>query len=77
MTLAADRVASSAPAATDANLGAVLAAAGLEMMTTHPEKLRRVQEAAAAHVPSQRVPRERKPMPPVSDEPLVQVETQR
>ena len=67
----------SAPAATatDASLGTVLAAAGLEMMTTDPEKLRRVQEAAATYAPPQRVPRERKPMPPVSDEPLVQVET--
>ena len=53
----------------------VLAAAGLMLATTDPEKLRAVQEAAAQIAPQPRVPRERKPAPPVSNEPLIQVET--
>jgi ribonuclease E len=57
------------------SLEQALAAAGLMMATTDPEKLRKVQEAAASVVPAPRVPRERKPMPPVSTEPLEQVET--
>jgi ribonuclease E len=44
---------------------------------TDPDKLRLAQEAAAQHVPAPRVPRERKPLPPLSNEPLVQVETRR
>jgi ribonuclease E len=55
----------------------VLSAAGLTLASTNPEKLRAAQEAAAQIVPAQRKPRERKPSPPVSNEPLVQVETQR
>ncbi len=62
-------------AARSESLEQALAAAGLMMATTDPEKLRKVQEAAASSVPAPRVPRERKPMPPVSNEPLVQVET--
>ncbi len=53
----------------------VLAAAGLTLAVTDPQKLRAAQEAAAQIVPAPRVPRERKPLPPVSSEPLVQVET--
>ena len=53
----------------------VLAAAGLMLAVTDPEKLRAAQEAAATIVPTPRVPRERKPLPPISSEPLVQVET--
>jgi ribonuclease E len=55
----------------------MLAAAGLSMAVTDPAKVRAAQEAAAAAATSQRirVPRERKPLPPVSSEPLVQVET--
>lgn len=53
----------------------VLAAAGLTLASTDPEKLRAVQEAAAQVVPQARVPRERKPAPQVANEPLVQVET--
>ena len=56
-------------------LEAVLAAAGLTLASTDPEKLRAVQEAAAQAVPQPRVPRERKPAPALSEEPLVQVET--
>jgi len=55
----------------------VLAAAGLTLAVTDPEKLRAAQEEAAKYVPPARVPRERKPLPPVSSEPLVQVETRR
>ena len=58
-------------------IDAMLNAAGLTLASTDPEKLRAAQEAAALIQPAQRVPRERKPLPPVSDEPLIQVETQR
>jgi ribonuclease E len=59
------------------NLRDVLSAAGLTLAVTDPEKLRVAQEAAARIVPAARVPRERKPLPPASTEPLVQVETRR
>ena len=59
------------------NLEDVLKSAGLTMAVTNPEKLRQAQEASASLVPAPRVPRERKPAPPVSSEPLVQIETQR
>jgi ribonuclease E len=55
----------------------MLSQAGLTLATTDPVKLRAAQEAAAAFVPAPRVPRERKPLPPQSTEPLVQVETRR
>ncbi len=55
----------------------MLAAAGLQMASTDPAKLRAVQEATAQVSAPTHVPRERKPMAPVSSEPLVQVETQR
>jgi ribonuclease E len=58
-------------------LQSMLAAAGLTLATTDPEKLRAAQEAAARIQPPPRVPRERKPLPPVSNEPLIQVETNR
>ena len=57
------------------SLEQALSSAGLIMAVTDPDKLRRVQEAAAALVTAPRVPRERKPAPPISNEPLVQVET--
>jgi ribonuclease E len=53
----------------------MLAAAGLTLAVTDPEKLRVAQEAAARVTPMPRVPRERKALPPVSNEPLIQVET--
>jgi ribonuclease E len=59
------------------NLQQVLAAAGLTLAVTDPDKLRVSQEAAARIVPAPRVPRERKTLPPVSNEPLIQVETHR
>jgi ribonuclease E len=67
-----------APAAKPADLNAILEAAGLTLAATDPAKLRAAQEAAsqAASTPV-RVPRERKPLPPQADEPLVQVDTRR
>lgn len=59
------------------SLREVLAAAGLTLAVTDPDKLRVAQEAAARIVPSPRIPRERKPLPPLSTEPLIQVETRR
>jgi ribonuclease E len=58
-------------------LNAMLNAAGLTLASTDPDKLRAAQEAAARIQPPPRVPRERKPLPPVSNEPLIQVETHR
>ena len=55
----------------------VLASAGLTLAATDPEKLRAAQEAAAKIAVAPRQPRERKPLPPQSDEPLIQIETQR
>ena len=55
----------------------MLSGAGLTLASTDPEKLRAAQEAAARIQPAPRVPRERKPLPPVSNEPLIQVETNR
>jgi len=59
------------------DLNAVLGSAGLTLAATDPEKLRLAREAAANVVPPVRKPRERKPLPPQSDEPLIQVNTQR
>jgi ribonuclease E len=53
----------------------MLSVAGLVQASTNPEKLRAAQEAAALIVVAPRVPRERKPLPAPSTEPLVQVET--
>jgi ribonuclease E len=53
----------------------VLGSAGLTLAATDPAKLRAAQEAAAKAAPPVRVPRERKPLPPQVDEPLVQVNT--
>ncbi|HJW55516.1 MAG TPA: Rne/Rng family ribonuclease [Burkholderiaceae bacterium] len=55
----------------------VLQAAGLTLASTDPEKLRAAQAAAANAVPAARAPRQRKPLPPQPDEPLIQVETGR
>jgi ribonuclease E len=57
------------------DLADVLRAAGLQLASTDPERLRIAQEEAAKIVVAPRVPRERKPLPPQSSEPLVQVET--
>ncbi|WP_300759497.1 Rne/Rng family ribonuclease [Janthinobacterium sp.] len=72
-------VLAAAPVVTPApvDLNAVLGSAGLTLASTDPEKLRLAREAAAKAVPPVRKPRERKPLPPQSDEPLIQVNTQR
>jgi ribonuclease E len=75
-------VAAAAPARSNASmplqeLNGMLNAAGLTLASTDPEKLRAAQEAAARVQPAPRVPRERKPLPPASSEPLIQVETNR
>ena len=59
------------------DLRQMLQAAGLELASTDPVKLRTAQESTEKIVPVQRVPRERKPLPPASSEPLVLVETRR
>ncbi|MDR9847195.1 Rne/Rng family ribonuclease [Herbaspirillum huttiense] len=69
--------ASTGNAARSESLEQMLSQAGLTLATTDPVKLRAAQEAAAAFVPAPHVPRERKPLPPQSTEPLVQVETRR
>jgi len=61
----------------EVDLGEVLAAAGLVLAATDPEKLRAAQAAAAQSAAPPRVPRERKPLPKLPTEPLVQVETRR
>jgi len=64
-----------AAAAANLSLEQTLAAAGLMMATTDPEKLRRAQEATASIGQVARTPRERRPVAPASEEPLVQIET--
>lgn len=58
-------------------LNAMLNQAGLALAGTDPEKLRAAQAAAALIVAPVRVPRERKPVTPVSSEPLVLMETKK
>ncbi|NML63130.1 Rne/Rng family ribonuclease [Massilia sp. RP-1-19] len=58
-----------------ADINELLGSAGLVMASTDPAKLRAAQEAAAQVAPPARKPRERKPLPPQADEPLIQVDT--
>lgn len=58
-----------------ASLDTALAAAGLVWVNTDTDKLRAAQAAAAQIVQPVRVPRERKPLPPVDATPMQQVET--
>jgi len=76
VTTAAPAASASASMSLD-QLRDVLASAGLTLAVTDPEKLRAAQLVAADIIPAPRVPRERKPLPPMSNEPLVQVETRR
>jgi ribonuclease E len=62
-------------AAASIDVDVMLRAAGLQMTETNPERLRVVQAEQSATTPAMRAPRERKPAPPVSNEPLQQVET--
>ena len=52
-----------------------LAAAGLQWVETDPERHAQTQQRIAASYAPVRLGRERKPVTPVSNEPLVQVET--
>ncbi|SOZ54577.1 Ribonuclease E [Cupriavidus taiwanensis] len=63
-----------APASLE-NLEPMLATAGLQWVHTDSDKLRSAQEAAARIVPAPRVPRERKPLPPLPQGPMILVET--
>ncbi|MDF3835286.1 Rne/Rng family ribonuclease [Cupriavidus basilensis] len=53
----------------------MLASAGLEWINTDSSKLRAAQEAAASIPPAPRVVRERKPLPPLPEGPMILVET--
>ncbi|AMR79144.1 Rne/Rng family ribonuclease [Cupriavidus nantongensis] len=66
--------AAAAPASLE-NLEPMLATAGLQWVHTDSDKLRSAQEAAARIVPAPRVPRERKPLPPLPQGPMILVET--
>ena len=74
---AATPVAAAAAPAPQLDLDAVLGSAGLTLAATDPEKLRTARESAAKTVAAVRVPRERKPLPPQNNEPLIQVDTHR
>ncbi|QVQ24259.1 Rne/Rng family ribonuclease [Achromobacter deleyi] len=68
-------VPATAPSAKSQALHDVLNAAGLQWVETDPDRHAQTQlRIAAAHTPT-RLGRERKPVAPVSNEPLVQVET--
>jgi len=71
----AQPVAAPAPAAAPVELDDALAAAGLTLAATDPEKLRAAQEAAAQSATPARTGRARKVAPPPVSEPLVQVDT--
>ncbi|MDF3886473.1 ribonuclease E/G, partial [Cupriavidus basilensis] len=57
------------------SLQPMLASAGLEWVNTDVSKLRAAQEAAASIPPAPRVVRERKPLPPLPEGPMILVET--
>jgi ribonuclease E len=69
------QAAAPAAAAPQADLGEVLAQAGLQLAATDPEKMRAAQEAAAQAQQPVRMGRTRKVAPPPAQEPLVQVDT--
>jgi ribonuclease E len=53
----------------------MLAAVGLQWVQTDSDKQRAAQEAAERVVPAPRVQRERKPLPPLPEGPMILVET--
>ncbi|MFZ6730449.1 Rne/Rng family ribonuclease [Undibacterium sp. Ji42W] len=57
------------------SLHSMLKNAGLELASTDPVKLQAAKAEAEKLVAPARIPRERKPLPAVADEPLVMVET--
>ena len=68
----------SAPAAPIPSAEAIqemLSSAGLTLAATNPEKLRAVQEAAQTTEIAPRLGRERKPLPQITTEPLIKVDT--
>lgn len=71
---AAPAAPAAAPAAME-NLEPMLASVGLQWVHTDSDKLRSAQEAAARVAPAPRVPRERKPLPPLPQGPMILVET--
>jgi ribonuclease E len=60
-----------------AHLQQILSAAGLELVQTDEQKLASARAQALSVNPTPRVPRERRPAPSISQEPLVQVETRK
>ncbi|WP_373981354.1 Rne/Rng family ribonuclease [Achromobacter sp. JD417] len=68
-------VPAAAPAAKAQALHDVVNAAGLKWVETDPERHAQTQQRIAASYAPARLGRERKPVTPVSNEPLVQVET--
>lgn len=58
-------------------LQSVLDNAGMTWVHTDSQKLRASQEEAARTVAAPRVPRERKPLPPIQHGPMILVETNR
>jgi ribonuclease E len=58
-------------------LQSVLDNAGMTWVHTDSQKLRASQEEAARTVAAPRVPRERKPLPPIQQGPMILVETNR
>ncbi|MGE4334796.1 MAG: Rne/Rng family ribonuclease [Pigmentiphaga sp.] len=64
-------------AASHEALETVVTSAGMNWVETDPARHAEVQAQIAAAAPTAHQPRERKPLPPVSQEPLQQVETRR
>ncbi|QRX83355.1 Rne/Rng family ribonuclease [Glaciimonas sp. PAMC28666] len=69
-------IAISAASSSSDDLQSALDSAGLTLAGTDPAKLLAAQEAASKIVVAPRTPRERKPRPVMTDEPLVQIETE-
>jgi ribonuclease E len=66
------------PAVTSSvDLEVMLQAAGLQMASTDPSKLRAVQDQSVSMTPPARLGREPKKLEVTPDQPLLQVETQR
>ncbi|OZI24802.1 Rne/Rng family ribonuclease [Bordetella genomosp. 7] len=75
--VAAPIVVPAAAAASSQALHEVVSATGLKWVETDPARLAQAQQRMAASQAPVRLGRERKPVPAVSNSPLVQVETQR
>jgi len=72
---AAPAAAPAAASLSASTLEPMLAAAGLQWVQTDSDKHRVAQEAAARVAPAPRVQRERKPLPPLPEGPMILVET--